>query len=313
MLKTIPRVGAESAKDVWELIGNTPLLQFRKLAAPFAPVEIYAKAEWYNPGGSVKDRPAREIILTAEREGRLHPGKIILDATSGNMGIAYAMLGAARGYRVTLCIPANATPERLRILQAYGAELILTDPLEGTDGAILEARRRYQANPERYFYADQYNNPANWKAHYRTTGPEIWEQTEGRITHFVAGLGTSGTVMGVGRYLKERNPAIRLIGVQPDGPFHGLEGLKHMETAIRPGIYDPSLLDEILMISTEEAYAVARRLAREEGVFVGISSGAAMAAALKVAARLREGVVVTIFPDAGYKYLSESFWFEEDP
>ncbi|MCS7351463.1 MAG: cysteine synthase family protein [Thermoflexus sp.] len=311
-MKTIPRARAKVAKDVFELIGNTPLLRFRKLVAPFAPVEIYAKAEWYNPGGSVKDRPAREIILTAEREGRLHPGKIILDATSGNMGIAYAMLGAARGYRVTLCIPANASPERLRILRAYGAELILTDPLEGTDGAILEARRRYEADPKRYFYADQYNNPANWKAHYRTTGPEIWEQTEGRITHFVAGLGTSGTMMGVGRYLKERNPAIRLIGVQPDGPFHGLEGLKHMETAIQPGIYDPGLLDEILTISTEEAYAAARRLAREEGVFVGISSGAAMAAALKVAARLREGMVVTIFPDAGYKYLSENFWFEED-
>lgn len=312
MWKTIPRMQIEAAKDVFELIGNTPLLRFRKLTTSFAPVEIYAKAEWYNPGGSVKDRPAREIILTAEREGQLHLGKVILDATSGNMGIAYAMLGAARGYRVTLCIPANASPERLRILRAYGAELILTDPLEGTDGAILEARRRYEADPERYFYADQYNNPANWRAHYRTTGPEIWEQTEGRITHFVAGLGTSGTMMGVGRYLKERSPAIRLIGVQPDGPFHGLEGLKHMATAIRPGIYDPELLDEIVTVSTEEAYAMARRLAREEGIFVGISAGAAMAAAMKIAAHLREGVVVTVFPDAGYKYLSESFWFEEE-
>ncbi|SNB60907.1 PLP-dependent cysteine synthase family protein [Thermoflexus hugenholtzii] len=313
MVPTIARARVVEAKDLFELIGHTPLIRFRRITAPFAPVEIYAKAEWYNPGGSVKDRPAREIILTAEREGRLRPGKVILDATSGNMGIAYAMLGAARGYPVTLCIPANASPERLRILRAYGAELILTDPLEGTDGAILEARRRYEADPERYFYADQYNNPANWKAHYRTTGPEIWAQTEGRITHFVAGLGTSGTMMGVGRYLKEQNPEIRLIGVQPDGPFHGLEGLKHMETAIRPGIYEPELLDEILTVSTEEAYAMARRLAREEGLFVGISAGAAMAAALQVAARLREGVVVTLFPDAGYKYLSESFWFEADP
>jgi cysteine synthase B len=313
MVPTIARARVVEAKDLFELIGHTPLIRFRRITAPLAPVEIYAKAEWYNPGGSVKDRPAREIILTAEREGRLRPGKVILDATSGNMGIAYAMLGAARGYPVTLCIPANASPERLRILRAYGAELILTDPLEGTDGAILEARRRYEADPERYFYADQYNNPANWKAHYRTTGPEIWAQTEGRITHFVAGLGTSGTMMGVGRYLKEQNPEIRLIGVQPDGPFHGLEGLKHMETAIRPGIYDPELLDELLTVSTEEAYAMARRLAREEGLFVGISAGAAMAAALKVAARLREGVVVTLFPDAGYKYLSEPFWFEADP
>lgn len=294
-----------------DLIGLTPLLRLRTGAAVRPGVELYAKAEFLNPGGSVKDRAAASILRDAERTGLLRPGITILDATSGNTGIAYAMIAAADGYGLRLCMPANVTPERSRTLRAFGAELVLTDPLEGTDGAIREARRLFAADPDRYFYADQYNNDANWRAHYETTAPEILEQTDGRITHFVAGLGTSGTFMGVGRRLREFRRDIRLISVQPDSPLHGVEGLKHMETAIRPGIYDDRLADEDLRISTDQAYACTRRLAREEGLLVGVSSGAALAASLEVASRLEEGVVVTVFPDSGARYLTERFWDAE--
>ena len=293
-------------------VGNTPLLKLERMVQQFRPVEIYAKAEWFNPGGSVKDRPALNMILEGERTGALRPDKVILDATSGNTGIAYAMIGAHRGYQVTLCLPANASQERKRILKAYGVELILTDPDKSTDGAIEKARELYRSDPQRYFYPDQYNNEANWKAHYETTGPEIIRQTEGRVTHFVAGMGTTGTFVGTGRLLREFNPAIRLISFQPDSGFHGLEGLKHLGTAMVPGIYDPTLANEDLAITTEEAYRWVRAMAREEGLLVGISSGAALAACLRVASGLREGVIVTIFPDSGDKYLSERFWEEED-
>jgi S-sulfo-L-cysteine synthase (O-acetyl-L-serine-dependent) len=271
-------------------------------------VELYAKAEWQNPGGSVKDRAAARMILDGEATGRLTAGRTILDATSGNTGIAYAMVGAARGYKVRLCMPENASPERKLILRALGAELVLTNPLESTDGAIREARRLYAAEPDRYFYPDQYNNPANWQAHYDTTAPEIIEQTSGRLTHFVAGLGTSGTFVGTGRRLRKFSPGIKLISFQPGSPFHGLEGLKHMESAIVPGIYDPSLADEDLRIDTERAYRMVRRLAREEGLLAGISSGAAVAAMIDVARRLDSGVIVTVFPDGAEKYLNETFW-----
>ncbi len=297
-------------KDIYNMIGNTPLLDLGIFLNGKRGVELYAKAEWYNPGGSVKDRPAREIILTAEREGLLRPGKRLLDATSGNMGIAYTLLARRRGYDVTLCLPSNASPERIRLLKIFGAELILTDPLEGIDGAILKARELFEKEGELYFYADQYSNPANYLAHYRTTGPEIWEGTAGRVTHFVAGLGTGGTMMGVGRYLKEKNPAIKLIGVQPDSALHGIEGLKHMQSAFKPAIYDESLLDEVIYVSTEEAYYFVKALLKRLGYFVGVSSGAALAGALKVALGLKEGVVVTLFPDSGHKYLSERFWDE---
>jgi cysteine synthase B len=294
--------------DVTALVGNTPLLRLERVAREVRPVEVYAKAEWFNPGGSVKDRPALNMILEGERSGKLTPGKMILDATSGNTGIAYAWIGAARGYRVKLALPKSASIERKRILRAYGAELVITDPAEGSDGAIREARRVYAEEPERYFYPDQYNNPANWQAHYHGTGREIYEQTQGRITHFVAGLGTSGTFMGTARRLRECNSEIRVVSFQPASPLHGLEGLKHMETAIVPGIYDPELADVNLGIETEEAYDMVRRLATDEGLLVGVSSGAALAAALKVASHLRSGVVVTVFPDSGDKYLSERFW-----
>ncbi len=277
------------------LVGNTPLIRLRHVVPSNPRVEVYAKAEWANPGGSVKDRPAKNMLLEGERSGRLRPGKVILDATSGNTGIAYAMLGAAMGYEVHLCLPRNANEERKNLLRAYGAKLILTDPRLSSDGAILKARELAAADPERYFYPDQYNNPANWQAHYETTAPEIWKQTEGRVTHFVAGLGTSGTFMGVGRRLREFNPDIRLISFQPDSPFHGLEGMKYMATSIVPGIYDPSL-------------AMVKRLAREEGVLVGISAAAAMLCSLKLAEELDEGVIVTIFCDTGTRYLSERFW-----
>jgi cysteine synthase B len=296
--------------EIFARVGHTPLFPLRRIGAGFPQVELYAKAEWFNPSGSVKDRAARAIILAAERSGDLTPDKILLDATSGNMGIAYATLGAARGYQVTLTMPANASRERIVTLKALGVDLILTDPLDGTDGAQREARSLHAANRGKYFYADQYNNRANWQAHYRTTGPEVWEQTVGRVTHFVAGLGTSGTMMGTGRRLKELNPAVELIAVQPDSPLHGLEGLKHMETAIVPGIFDRSRLDRTLPISTEETFLMARRLAREEGLFVGISAAAAALAATKIAAQIEQGVIVTVFPDAGLKYLSERFWNE---
>jgi cysteine synthase B len=273
-------------------------------------VELYAKAEHFNPGGSVKDRPALSMIRDGEQTGKLVPGKTILDATSGNTGIAYAMIGSAKGYRVQLCLPANASLERKRILRAYGAEVILTNPADGSDGAIRKCRELYFGAPDRYFYPDQYNNPANWLAHYETTGREIWRQTEGRITHFVTGLGTSGTFMGVGRRLREYSKSVRLVSMQPDCGFHGLEGLKHMATAIVPGIYDPTLADENVTVETEESYEMVKRLAREEGLLVGISSGANVAAALKVARQAGRGVYVTVFCDSADKYLSEHFWEE---
>jgi cysteine synthase B len=298
------------AASILDQIGNTPLLPLRRLAGVPASAEIYAKAEYFNPGGSVKDRPALNMILDGERTGKLVPGKIILDSTSGNTGIAYAMVGAAKGYQVRLCLPANASLERKRILRAYGADVILTDPGEGSDGAIRQCRELYFANPDIYFYPDQYNNPANWLAHYEGTGPEIWQQTAGRLTHFLAGLGTSGTFMGVGRRLREYSPEVRLISMQPSTGFHGLEGLKHMPTAIVPGIYDAGLADENISVETEEAYEMVKRLAREEGLLVGISSGANVVAALKVARRSERAVVVTVFCDSADKYLSEHFWEE---
>ncbi len=299
---------AVGIKRIEDLIGNTPLLGFNRITAHLPEnIKIYAKAEWTNPGGSVKDRAALNIIRKAEEAGHL-PGKTILDSTSGNTGIAYAMIGAAKGYRVKLFLPGNASPERMSILRAYGVEIVLTDPLEGSDGAIRGVRELYKNEPENYFYADQYNNPANWQAHYNTTGVEIWEQTQGAVTHFVAGLGTSGTLMGTGRRLKDYSPDVQIISLQPDSPFHGLEGLKHMETAIKPGIYDEKLADRDIGISTEETYEMARRLAREEGLLVGISAATAIVGSLKIAAELAEqgknGVIVTLFPDNAYKYLS---------
>jgi S-sulfo-L-cysteine synthase (O-acetyl-L-serine-dependent) len=298
--------------SVLDMIGRTPLVRLRGLERETPGVELYAKAEWQNPGGSVKDRAAARMILEGEASGRLTHDKVILDATSGNTGIAYAMIGAARGYKVKLCVPENASPERKLVLRALGAELVLTNPLDSSDGAIREARRLHQENPDRYFYPDQYNNDGNWRAHYDTTAPEIFEQTSGRITHFVAGLGTSGTFIGTGRRLRKFNPAVKLISFQPASAFHGLEGLKHMDTAIVPGIYDPSLADEDLRVDTERAYRMVRRLAREEGLLAGISSGAAAVAMLDIAQRLDGGVVVTVFPDGAEKYLSESFWNVDD-
>ena len=307
-------VQQEIGTSVVDLIGHTPLLRLRKFERACPGVEVYAKAEWQNPGGSVKDRPAARMIAEGERKGTLTPDKVILDATSGNTGIAYAMIGAARGYRVRLCVPSNVTPERKQILGTYGAELIYTDPMDGSDGAIREARRLYAEAPDRYFYPDQYNNDGNWQAHYETTGEEIIAQTNGRVTHFVAGLGTSGTFVGVGRRLRaferEQNRRIELVSVQPDSPLHGLEGLKHMDTAIVPGIYDRSLANEDLRIGTEAAYEMVRRLALEEGVLVGPSSGAALAAVLRVAKRIHDGVIVTVFCDGGERYLTQRFWNE---
>ena len=289
------------------LIGRTPLVRLRRLE-PRPGVEIYAKLESQNPGGSVKDRAALAMIVEGERTGALRRGRVLLDATSGNTGISYAMLGAARGYRVTLCVPANVTAERKRLLHAYGAELILTDPMEGSDGAIREARRRYASDPDRYFYPDQYSNPANWRAHYETTAVEIIEQTGGRLTHFVAGLGTGGTFIGTARRLREWRPSVCLVSVQPESALHGLEGMKHMASAIVPAIYDPTVADRDEPVSTEEAYALVRRLARQEGILVGPSSGAALAACLRVTEELDRAVVVTVFPDRGDRYLSEAFW-----
>lgn len=298
-------------RPVLDLIGNTPLMGFRRLTRELpAGVQVFAKAEWYNPGGSVKDRAALSMILDGERKGLLTKEKTLIDATSGNTGIAYAMICAQRGYRVKLALPANASMERKLCLQAYGAELVLTDPAEGTDGAQRYVKELVKSEPGRYFYPDQYNNPANWRAHYETTAAEIWEQTSGEVTHFVTGLGTCGTFVGTSRRLKELGPEIECISVQPDAPLHGLEGMKHLATALVPGIYDPELADENLEISTEEAQSYVIRLAREEGLLVGVSSGANFAAALRVARRLKEGVVVTIFCDSAAKYLSEPFWSE---
>lgn len=299
-------------------VGNTPLISLRRLThstslragLSLSPrVKVFAKAEWLNPGGSVKDRPALNIIQNALINGDLDNGKRLLDSTSGNMGISYATFGAAMGIPVTFALPASASPERISILKALGAELILTDALDGSDGAILKARELAAEKPDLYWYANQYNNPANWQAHYLSTGPEIFAQTNGQVTHFVAGLGTSGTLMGTGRYLREQLPDVKILAFQPDAPFHGLEGLKHMPSAIKPGIYDESLAGTPLEVKTEAAYEMVGRLAREEGLFVGISSGAAAVAALETASQLDAGIVVTVFPDAGYKYLSDkSLW-----
>ncbi len=290
-------------------LGRTPLLPIRRIWPSLqSPVKIYYKAEFLNPGGSVKDRAAWMMIKNALLSGELTENKTIIDATSGNTGIGYALIAAILGLKVKLFIPKNASKERIQLLRSYGVQLVLTDPLEGIDGAIQEARRLYSRNPEKYFYPDQYNNDNNWKAHYLTTGPEIWEQSGGQVTHFVSGLGTSGTFMGVGRFLKEKNPNVTLVAVQPDHPFHGIEGLKHMASALIPGIYDESLADIQLTASTQEAQKHATLLAREEGVLVGLSSGAALAATLKIARSLDEGFIVTIFPDRGDRYLSEQFW-----
>ncbi len=300
-----------SATAVLDQIGNTPLIHLQRIAGEHPRVEIYGKAEAFNPGGSVKDRPALNMIRDGERTGKLKAGGTIIDATSGNTGIAYAMIAAAKGYRVKLFLPENASRERKRILKAYGAEVVLTDPAESSDGAIRACRKEYQRSPSAYFYPDQYNNPANWLAHYEQTGVEIWNQTEGRVTHFVTGLGTSGTFVGVGRRLREYSKEVQLISMQPSSGFHGLEGLKHMPTAIVPGIYDESLADENLHVETEEAYEVVKHLAKDEGLLVGISSGANVAAALRVAAQIREGVIVTVLCDSADKYLSEQFWDHE--
>src|SRR2546423_5037828 len=294
-------------------IGNTPLLRLERLTRELPSIEILGKAEWVNAGGSVKDRAAANIVAEARRAGKFGPGKTLLDSTSGNTGIAYAMIGAAEGFPVTLCMPGNVSVERKRILFAYGANIIYTDPADGSDGAITAARELYAREPEKYFYADQYSNDGNWQAHYHGTAEEIWQQTEGRVTHFVAMLGTSGTFMGTSRRLKELNPNVRCISLQPDSPFHGIEGAKHMASAIVPKIYDPKLADEDIEIATEDAYAYAIRASREEGLLLGISAGAAIAGCMQVAQRLRkdeEAVIVTIFPDSGDKYLSERFWTE---
>jgi cysteine synthase B len=304
---------ADRRDNLLSSIGGTPLLRLRRVARDLpAGVEVYAKAEHLNPGGSVKDRAALAMIQDGERTGKLFRGKTILDATSGNTGIAYAMIGAARGYAVTLCLPKNASFERKRTLRLYGAELIETDPAQATDGAQLRAREMAAAVPDKYFYPDQYNNDANWRAHYESTAPEILEQTQGRITHFLAGLGTSGTFVGTARRLKAHDERIRVISMQPDSPFHGLEGMKHMGSALVPGIYDPKLADASVEVSTEAAQEMTRRLAREEGLLVGVSSGANVYAALRLAHGLAPGaVVVTVLCDGGEKYLSENFW-EDD-
>ncbi len=311
-----PILRPRSETSLLAQIGNTPLIRLEKVTEDLDGIEIYAKAEYFNPGGSVKDRPALNMILEGERTGRLAPGRILLDATSGNTGIAYAMIGAVKGFPVRLCLPANASEERKRVLRAYGAELILTDPAEGSDGAIRKCREIYEADPDRYFYPDQYSNPANWKAHYYTTAVEIMEQTAGRITHFVASMGTSGTFVGVSRRLRREMPGVQCISAQPSSGFHGLEGLKHMPTALVPAIYDPTLADDNIWVETEDAYRMVKQLARREGLLVGLSSGANVVAAREVARRLveegRRGVIVTVLCDSAEKYLSESFWNDPD-
>ncbi|MEJ7820475.1 MAG: cysteine synthase family protein [Rubrobacteraceae bacterium] len=309
MITRIKETASVGTRNV-DLVGDTPLLELPNIAAEVPGVRIFGKAEWRNPGGSVKDRPALWMIRAGEASGALTPDKIILDATSGNTGIAYAWIGAALGYKVKLCMPKNASEERKKILRAYGVDFVLTDPGEGSDGAIREARKLYAEDPERYFYPDQYSNPANPRAHYESTGPEIWEQTSGEVTHFVAGLGTSGTFVGTATRLKEYNSEIRVISFEPDSPFHGLEGMKHMGSAIVPDIYDASIADENRSTATEEAYEMVRRVAREEGILIGISAGAAVATALRVAREIEHGTVVTILCDGADKYLSESFWEE---
>ncbi|MFQ5838443.1 MAG: PLP-dependent cysteine synthase family protein [Thermoplasmata archaeon] len=302
--------GREEVTDIPDLIGNTPLLKLDAKAWSLGRVEIHAKAEWFNPGGSVKDRPVLWMIRDGMERGRLRWGMTLLDATSGNTGIAMAMLGAAMGFKTKLVIPANASRERKAILRSYGAELVLTDPLGGTDVAQRVASKIFQSDPEGHYYLDQYNNPANWRAHYETTGVEILQQTGGDITHFVAGLGTGGTLVGVSRRLKEHDPSIQVVGVQPATPLHGIEGLKHMESSLVPGIFDPAVEDLEFFVVTEEAQEHARLLAKREGLLVGTSSGAALAASLRLAEGLQEGRIVTIFPDAGERYLSEAYWEE---
>jgi len=295
-------------------IGNTPLLRLERIASEYPAIQILGKAEWMNPGGSVKDRAAANIVLEARRSGQFAPGKVLLDATSGNTGIAFAMVGAAQGFPVTLCMPGNVSAERKKMLAAYGAEVVYTDPAEGSDGAILKARELYAANPERYYYADQYSNDANWRAHYCGTAAEIWQQTHGRVTHFVAMLGTTGTFTGTSRRLKELNPAVRCISVQPDAPLHGIEGAKHLPSAMVPRIWDPAVADDNIEVATEAAYGMVKRIAREEGLLVGISAAGAVVACTRVAEKLmrrkQPGVIVTILPDSGMKYLSERFWEE---
>jgi S-sulfo-L-cysteine synthase (O-acetyl-L-serine-dependent) len=303
-----------AGESLLERIGDTPLLRLERVGREFPNIEFCAKAEWFNPGGSVKDRPALSMIQAGLASGALRPGKTIIDATSGNTGIAYAMVGAALGYSVKLCLPDSASPERKRTLEAFGAELVITPGDEGTDGAIRRVHQIVAADSERYFYPDQYSNPANWQAHYRTTANEIWEQSSGRITHFVAGLGTSGTFVGTSRRLKELNPAIRCVSLQPDASFHGLEGWKHMATAIRPAIYDDTLADENLTVSTEDAYRLVKRLAREEGLLVSPSAAAALLGCFEIAARIpkaEHALIVTVFADSASKYLNERFWDEE--
>ena len=311
MITTVKPLGT----SILERVGNTPLVRLDRLTAHLSGIQILGKAEWANPGGSVKDRAASAIVADAQRRGLLAKGRGLLDATSGNTGIAYAMLGAALGFPVTLCMPSNVSPERKRYLAAYGAQVIWTDPANGSDGAIRKARELVAAEPDRFFYADQYSNDENWKAHYRGTANEIWEQTEGQITHFVAGLGTSGTFMGATRRLRELNPRIRCISMQPDSPFNGLEGLKHMATAIVPRIYDPSLADANIDMPTETAYKMVKELARNSGLLVGISAAAAVSASLEIAEAEtragREAVIVTILCDSAEKYMSERFWQEE--
>lgn len=308
--------GAElEITEIEARIGNTPLLGFQRITSHLPDnIQIFAKAEWYNPGGSVKDRPAREIVRQAFADGRLGNGQILMDSTSGNTGIAYAMLGATKGFGVKLFMSEAVSKERVAILRAYGVDIEFTDPMEGSDGAIIAVRELAEREPDKYFYADQYNNPANWQAHYKTTGVEIWNQTEGQITHFVAGLGTSGTLSGTSRRLREYNPDIQIISAQPDVAFHGIEGWKHMETSILPGIYNSNLADYNMGISTDASYAMTRRLAREEGYLVGPSAGAAMVSALKVAEEIAErgesAFIVTLFPDNAYKYLSSAMWQE---
>ena len=309
---TTTRIQLQPGSLITDRIGNTPLVRLEKITRDLAGITILAKAEWVNPGGSVKDRAAWAIVRDALERGLLTPGKTLLDATSGNTGIAFAMLGAALGFPVRLCMPTNVSPERKRILSAYGAQVDWTDPDQGSDGAIRRARELAVESPEDFYYADQYSNPANWQAHYNTTGPEIWRQTGGQVTHFVAGLGTSGTFMGTTRWLKEFSVKIQAISFQPDSPFHGLEGMKHMATAIVPAIYDPALADRNLEIETEAAYAMVLRLAREEGLLVGISAGAAVVACMQTAkeeaAAGRRAMIVTLLPDSADKYLSERFW-----
>jgi cysteine synthase B len=310
-----PSLGETLGHSLIERIGNTPLLRLDALTGDLPGVALLGKAEWYNPGGSVKDRAAGHIVAEARRSGQLRPGKILLDATSGNTGIAYAMLGAAEGFPVTLCMPENVSRERKQILHGYGANIVYTDPGDGSDGAIRKARELIGKDPEQYFYADQYSNDANWKAHYYSTANEIWQQTQGRVTHFVSMLGTSGTFMGTTRRLKELNPRVQCISLQPDSSFHGIEGAKHMASAIVPKIYDPTLADRNLEIATEDAYAMARQMSRSAGLLVGISAAAAVVGCLKIARELpvkrgNEAVIVTILCDSGEKYLSERFWTE---